>query len=157
MTNFHQSTVDKICGHQTPHLQTKVKRNCAIHAMGLTRYGRSLLRTPIKWNPAEGERLQALPHTLFLSFQVSKDKETIFNVSTNFATVPREFGFTVTLKTCGWPWPQKHHQKCAPPHNLPHWSSQAGMAGEFSSPESTLCADSYYLVFVPPPCFLSGT
>ena len=32
----------------------------------------------------------------------------------------------------------------------------AEAAGEFSSPESTLCADSY-LVSVPPPCYRSGT
>ena len=32
----------------------------------------------------------------------------------------------------------------------------AGMAGEFSSPELTLCADSYS-VSVPPPCYCSGT
>ena len=30
-----------------------------------------------------------------------------------------------------------------------------GAAGEFSSPESTLCADSY-LVSVPPLCYCSG-
>ena len=32
----------------------------------------------------------------------------------------------------------------------------AGAAGEFSPPESTLCADSYS-VFVPPPYYRSGT
>ena len=32
----------------------------------------------------------------------------------------------------------------------------AGAAGEFSSPELTLCADSYS-VSVPPPCYRSGT
>ena len=32
----------------------------------------------------------------------------------------------------------------------------AGAAGECSSPESTLCADSYS-VSVPPPCYRSGT
>ena len=32
----------------------------------------------------------------------------------------------------------------------------AGAVGEFSSPESTLCADSYS-VSVPPPCYRSGT
>ena len=32
----------------------------------------------------------------------------------------------------------------------------AGAAGEFSSPESTLCADSYS-VSVPPPCYRNGT
>ena len=32
----------------------------------------------------------------------------------------------------------------------------AGAAGAFSSPESTFCADSYS-VFVPPPCYRSGT
>ena len=32
----------------------------------------------------------------------------------------------------------------------------AGAAGEFSSPESTLCADSYS-VSVPPPCYRSST
>ena len=32
----------------------------------------------------------------------------------------------------------------------------AGAAGEFSSPESTLCADSF-LVSIPLPCYHSGT
>ena len=32
----------------------------------------------------------------------------------------------------------------------------AGAVGEFSSPESTLCAESYW-VSVPPPCYRSGT
>ena len=32
----------------------------------------------------------------------------------------------------------------------------AGAAGEFSSPESTLCAD-FYAVSVPPPCYRGGT
>ena len=32
----------------------------------------------------------------------------------------------------------------------------AGAAGEFSSPELTLCADSFS-VSVPPPCYRSGT
>ena len=32
----------------------------------------------------------------------------------------------------------------------------AGEAGKFSSPELTLCADSYS-VSVPPPCYSSGT
>ena len=32
----------------------------------------------------------------------------------------------------------------------------AGAAGEFSSPELTLYAD-FYSVFIPPPCYRSGT
>ena len=32
----------------------------------------------------------------------------------------------------------------------------AGAVGEFSAPESTLCADSH-TVSIPPPCYRSGT
>ena len=40
--------------------------------------------------------------------------------------------------------------------DIPGLPSGAGAAREFSSPELTLCADSYS-VYVPPPCYRSGT